>query len=108
AIHFSNMGHDETRDASSFKNIGGPLGNWSQRNDTPQTKYFLFTGTHSLRARGSATGAAPSELQYVSDYRVLLDMPDLIYIGWDDSGYSTDKEHERRYDVADYDFDDIA
>ncbi len=108
AIHFSNLGSEGRSSRNSYKNIGGPLGNWSQRNDTSQTKYYLFTGTHSLRTRGSAALSAPSELQYVSDYRVLLDLPDLIYIGWDDSGYATDTDGERRDNLADYDFDDIA
>src|SRR5690606_38100552 len=54
AIHFSNMGHEASSGSQSDKNIGAPLGTWSQRNDTPQTKYYLFTGTHPLRSRGSS------------------------------------------------------
>lgn len=108
AIHFGNMGEDGPLDSDLYKSIGGPLGTWSQRNDSPQTKYYLFTGTHSLKTRRSAQGMRQSSLQYVSDYRVLLDMPDLIYIGWDDSGYATESDGPRYDDLADYDFDDIA
>jgi hypothetical protein len=109
AIHFSNQGDEAGKGSLTYNRIAGSLGKWSQRNDSSQTKYYLFTGTHSLITRkASAESPTQRELRYVSDYRVLLDLPDLVYIGWDDSGYTTNSSAERRDDFADYDYDDIA
>jgi hypothetical protein len=109
AIHFSNLGQETSSAPVNYTRIAGTLGKWSQRNDSPQTKYYLFTGTHSLITRKVSPGTTSQrELRYVSDYRVLLDLADLVYIGWDDSGYTSDSSDERRDDFADYDYNDIA
>jgi len=86
-VSFSNQGSGETRSTGDYEapvpasRVYGRLGNWSENNDTQVTKYFLLAGVHKQ---------AP-ELEdhswYVTDYLVFVDEPDLIYIGWDDSGW---------------------
>ena len=104
-VNFNNMGDDDASDGG-FANIG----RWSQRNDTGHTKYFLFTGTHTLLNHLSQTTTPKSELWRLSNYRVLLDLSHTVYIGWDDSGYTvkTDTLAPPRTGKADYDFDDIT
>lgn len=105
-VNFNNIGDEKESDASVAQ-----IGSWSQQNNTTETKYFLFTGTHTLLERQSQTAAAPkNEVWRLSDYRVLLDMDHLVCIGWDDSGYTRTSSRARRRPAskADYDYDDIS
>lgn len=79
----------------------GCIGIWSERNDTAENKYYLFTGTHILPQQ------TKDQDWYLSDYKVFLESPGLMHIGWDDSGYAREAEPTSGDYIADYDFDDI-
>jgi hypothetical protein len=78
---------------------GGPIAVWSQFNDTLLPKYYLFTGTHKLEK-------ATDDRWFLSDYVVFLNSDKLIYLGWDDSGYTAPTNPTGYF--ADKDFDDIS
>ena len=80
----------------------GCIANWSDRNDSEQTKYFLLTGTHMLQK------AIQGDRWRLSDYKVLLESPKLVCLGWDDSGYSAAPHPSETDYYADRDFDDIS
>lgn len=79
----------------------GSVGEFSEHNNTPVAKYFLFTGSHMLY-----DGAA-GEVWRQSDFRVQLDKEDLLVLGWDDSGYSGYIRSGKHDSPADSDFNDI-
>ena len=82
--------------------IGGSLiANWSERNNTPAAKYYLFTGTHKKQK-------ATDQQWHLSDYAVLLNTPNLTYLGWDDSGYTAVPNPTGEDYYADKDYDDIS
>ncbi|WP_442483142.1 hypothetical protein [Aeoliella sp. SH292] len=73
----------------------GPLGNWSQINNTDKTKFFLFTGSHKLEA------SETDDSWYLSDFCIGIDSPSVVHIGFDDSGYAaqvSDNQSDRDYD----------
>lgn len=98
-ISFNNR---EKRDRKTFVTGIGCIANWSDRNDTDQTKYFLFTGTHMLQK------PMPGDRWRLSDYKVLLESPKLVCLGWDDSGFSDAAQPAEVDYYADRDFDDIS
>ncbi|HMO15148.1 MAG TPA: hypothetical protein PKD64_13025 [Pirellulaceae bacterium] len=77
----------------------GVLGEWSERNDTDQPRFFMLTGAHKLVV------PEPNEEWRLSNLAVLLNEPDLVHLGWDDSGPFPGVGGTY---VGDGDFDDLA
>jgi hypothetical protein len=101
-----------TGSVMSFKNdkkvgharvlVGGDLiADWSERNNSPDAKYYLFTGTHKPQK-------STDRRWHLSDYAVLLSTADMTYLGWDDSGYAAVANPSGGDYYADKDFDDIS
>ena len=89
--------HDP-QEASGFTKYG-PLGVWTERNNTSSPRFYLFTSVHKLVDKST------DDAWHISRLSVMLDDADLVHIGWDDSGIlrSSDREH-----VPDEDFDDLS
>lgn len=77
----------------------GPLGNWAERNNSSESRYYFFTCVHKhvVQLRDITW--------HVSRMSVLVDEPELVHIGWDDSGLMRMDEGEL---VPDDDFDDLC
>jgi hypothetical protein len=77
----------------------GPIGTWSERNNSARSRYFLFTCVHKLVVKSM------DDSWHVSRLSVMLDDSELTHIGWDDSGLyrGSDGEH-----VPDDDYDDLS
>jgi hypothetical protein len=90
-------------------------------------RYCLLVGLHKLleeaptaaadrtgNAAEQPTASAPAgasvaeDRWYVSDFQTLLNSPDLIHLGWDDSGWISEASWPREALHRDKDYDDIA
>jgi len=95
-VSFSNQTVARTAENST---LYGQLGTWSERNDTKVEKYFLLAGMQRL----DKPETAPD--WFVADFSVLVDQPELLHIGWDDSGWAAGRQGKIRRDK---DFNDLA
>jgi hypothetical protein len=79
----------------------GRLGIWTERNDSAAPRYYLFTGVHKLLNRSS------DDSWHVSRLTAFVEEPELLHIGWDDSGmpFVGDKDLVQ---FPDYDYDDVT
>ncbi len=73
----------------------GIVGTWADRNVTQQPRFFLVTAVHKRVDPG------PNEAWRVSEMAVMIEEPDVIQIGWDDSGPAPST-------AGDEDFDDLS
>ncbi len=79
----------------------GPLGIWTERNNSSKSKYYFFTSVHKLLNRSI------DDTWHVSRLLVLLDESNLVHIGWDDSGMIRDNDRDYAH-LPDDDFDDLS
>lgn len=93
AVSFTNTDSSATKQSRKV----GVVGTWSVKNSTTRPRHFLFTGSHKL-VYGADDGS-----WHLSDYRVGLETPSLLCIGWDDSGYQSANESHRTRLKRDYD-----
>lgn len=87
-LSFTNRAEEDPEDEESSVSIES-IGQFSEWNDTKQTKFYLFSGAYQLQS-GDETSPWRD-----SDFRVHLNLSDVLVIGWDDSGYlpsSSDSE----------------
>lgn len=99
SVSFGNRSNSGNEEAVSKL---GCIGSWSKHNGTSEPKFYLFTGSHVLNEQSE------DESWHLSDYRLFLNTPGLLYIGWDDSGYRVDEPEAPAHYRADRDFDDIS
>ncbi|MCA9259878.1 MAG: hypothetical protein KDA61_11790 [Planctomycetales bacterium] len=79
-ISFSNQAN-ATPSALLGGRVYGRLGNWSEHNESDETRYYMLAGMH----KRSVT--VVDQPWFVTNCAVLIDLPDLLHIGWDDSGW---------------------
>lgn len=108
SVSFNNFGSGATPPFGTFdvrNRRYGLIGTWSEFNDTGKPKYYLINGIHKSTDPNSATLHAEQEFQ-LSKMVVTLDEPDLILLGWDDSGI--DPTEVSAGVEPDGDYDDIS
>jgi hypothetical protein len=79
----------------------GRLGIWTERNDTANPRYYLFTAVHKLLNR------SVDDSWHVSRLLPFVEEANLVHVGWDDSGMLSSGKQERIH-VPDDDFDDVS
>ena len=79
----------------------GAVGELSEYNDTPYTKYYLFAGSHMLY------DDEEQEFWRQSIFEVQLDRNGLLVLGWDDSGYFGLVKEDGEESPPDRDYNDI-
>ncbi len=79
----------------------GPLGIWTDRNNTSRSKFYFFTSVHKLLNRSA------DDAWHVSRLAVLLEESGLVHIGWDDSGMMRGDDRDYVH-IPDDDFDDLS
>lgn len=79
----------------------GRLGIWSERNDSDTPRYYLFTGVHKLLNRSA------DDAWHVSRVSPFVEEPNLVQIGWDDSGMPPGGD-KGLPQIPDDDFDDVS
>lgn len=98
AISFNNAAEDHAERA----NYGySRVADYFEANETQRTKYYLLTGSHIPQA-------ATDGKWRLSDYHVHLRSPEVAFIGWDDSGFTTTKNPASGDYFADKDYNDIS
>ncbi|HEX3598738.1 MAG TPA: hypothetical protein VHU84_01275 [Lacipirellulaceae bacterium] len=103
---FSNSAGEDSPDPAdagkySTRTKKGRLGIWSERNDSDAPRYYLFTSVHKLLNR------AADDSWHVSRLLPFVEEPDLIHVGWDDSGMLSSGEQDLVH-IPDNDFDDAS
>lgn len=83
----------------------GLIGTWSEFNDTNKPKYYLINGIHKSLNPDLSPPHPEQEFQ-LSRMVVALDEPDLILLGWDDSGIEPSEKSDGV--EPDGDYDDIS
>lgn len=87
----------------------GRLGTWSHLNDSSETQYFLLTAMHrGVVEIPTPTNGSGEKLWCVSDLKVFANTNNLLYIGWDDSGWVPAGANDQESVNDDDDFDDIS
>lgn len=79
----------------------GMVGEFSEWNDSPYSRHYLFTGSHMLYE------GIDEEIWRQSDFEVSLDHDGLMVLGWDDSGYSGMLREGEHDSPPDRDYNDI-
>ncbi|TWT74525.1 hypothetical protein Pla123a_33480 [Posidoniimonas polymericola] len=79
----------------------GMVGEFSEWNDSPYSRHYLFTGSHMLY------DGLEEEVWRQSDFEVSLDHDGLMVLGWDDSGYSGMLREGEHDSPPDRDYNDI-
>ena len=90
----------DERDEANLRS--GWIGNIALSNPTKVTKYFLLTGAYLTEHDDESKVWAPS------DFRVYVDTPEVLIIGWDDQSYSGQGGLATKHTFAmDNDYNDI-
>ena len=101
-VSFSNQMAARTAENSR---LYGQLGTWAERNDSDIDKYYLLVGMQRMDKMHQKKTANTTSDWFVADCAVMVERPDLLHIGWDDSGWTAQLEGEARIDK---DFNDLA
>ncbi|HEY2759492.1 MAG TPA: hypothetical protein VGI75_02075 [Pirellulales bacterium] len=105
-ISFSNSAEEGSATGKSdgkyaVRTKKGRLGIWTDRNDGPTPRYYLFTGVHKLLNRSA------DDSWHVSRLQPFVESENLIHVGWDDSGMPFAGKQDAAQ-VPDNDFDDVS